>query len=174
MHKHAIYRYICYLTGNRGEAEDLFQDTWLRVAKHIHRIRDPQKVRPWIFTIATNLHRDQLRKKKVRLAFWNQATDPLARSEDNTMGTEPADPAAAMEREETGRAIRDALNTLPEKLKRVFILREIEGFTYNEIAGILDLSQGTAKSRMHRAVRRLRHILADHQPGVRPRAEGYA
>ena len=173
MHKQAIYRYICYLTGNSGEAPDLFQDTWLRVAKHLHRIHDPQKVRPWIFTIATNLHRDHLRKKKVRSAFWNQATDPLNRSKD-TVGTEPADPAVVLEREETGRAIRDALNTLPEKLKRVFILREIEGFTYNEISDILDLSQGTAKSRMHRAVRRLRQILADHHPGVRPRAEGYA
>ena len=139
----------------------------------IHRVKDTQKVKTWIFTIATNLHRDHLRKKKVRLAFWSQATDPVSRTDD-VMGPEPADPATLLEREEIGRAIQDALDILPEKLKRVFILREIEGFSYSQIAAILNLSQGTAKSRMFRAIRRLRQLLADHQPKVKPQAEGYA
>lgn len=161
-YKSMIYSYVFRLTRNENETEDLFQETWFRVAKHIHRITEKQTIKAWIFTIATNLFRDSLRKKKIRQLFW-QKKDILmsmATKSNNINRSVKEDPAKSFELKETGRAIIKALEKLPEKLRSVFVLKEIESFTYSEISTILNLSEGTAKSRMHRAVKKLKQELA--------------
>lgn len=69
-HKSDVYHFAFYLTKDRGEAEDLFQDTWLRVAKNFPKTLNMKKIKSWIFTITSNLHKDSLRKERVRRSFF--------------------------------------------------------------------------------------------------------
>ncbi|MBU2438597.1 MAG: RNA polymerase sigma factor, partial [Acidobacteria bacterium] len=68
-YKSSVYSYACYLTRNEKEAEDLFQETWLRIVQNPPKSRDVSELKSWVFTITTNLYRDLLRKKKVRRTF---------------------------------------------------------------------------------------------------------
>ncbi|MCK4836632.1 MAG: RNA polymerase sigma factor [Candidatus Aminicenantes bacterium] len=167
MYKTAIYRYLWYLTRDRTESDDLFQETWLRVVKNLDQIEDIQKIKSWLYTIATNIYRDHLRKKKVRHSFFQNWKDnqPVA-NHINQMNS--ADPVGESERQEAAGAIMQALKNLPDKLRQVFILREMEGFSYDEIGQLLKLPSGTAKSRMHRAIKQIRQELASHFaiPGI--------
>lgn len=161
-HKAAVFRYICYLTRDRAVSEDLFQETWLRVVKHLGQLPDVKEKKSWIYAIATNLYRDHLRKMKVRSVFLTRAeTDPSSTrflGEENTIG-----PEIRAEQQDMAAAVMAALDRLPLKMRQVFILREIEGFSYEEIADLLRLPRGTAKSRMHRAVRLIRQeLVATH------------
>jgi RNA polymerase sigma-70 factor (ECF subfamily) len=154
-HKNALYRYLNFLTRNTAESEDLFQETWLRVAKHMQKLDHIEKVKPWIFTIATNLHRDSLRKKKIRQMFIRNL-DRGDCSPHLPLKSVQRDPAEKTEREQAYQDVMQALGNLPEKIRQVVVLREIEGFSYEEIAVTLGLSSGTVKSRMHRAIKKIR------------------
>ena len=68
-YKEAVFSFAFYLTRNQPEAEDLFQETWLRVIKHLPENAEIQDLKPWIFTIVANLYRDLLRKKRIRNIF---------------------------------------------------------------------------------------------------------
>jgi RNA polymerase sigma-70 factor (ECF subfamily) len=162
-YKSAVFSYACYLTRNEKEAEDLFQETWLRIVKNPPRSRDVSELKSWVFTITTNLYRDLLRKKRVRRTFLleKSATSDLGPgffAVDTRQGKIKT--SRETDRVDAGNAIALALAQLPEKLHRVFVLKEIEGFKYMEISRILNLPVGTVKSMMHRAVRRLQQELA--------------
>jgi RNA polymerase sigma-70 factor, ECF subfamily len=165
--KDDVFRFACHLAGDRAEAEDLFQEVWLRVARHLTEMPGPAALRPWLLRIAVNLHRDALRKKRVRRLFF------LSRAGERTSQASPcgeevdlADPAAKAERATLHRRIDLAVSALPDRQQSVFVLREIEGLKQEEIAGILGIPVGTVKSLMHRAVRRLQKELADCRPGL--------
>lgn len=167
-YKSSTFSLACYLTRNQREAEDLFQETWLRVVKQLsQKPVDPSGCKAWILTIVTNLYRDWLRKKRVRRIFSPQKPDagdvdenrwrkPFWGSESN--GTEESD------RQDVRMAVSKALEVLPEKQRLVFVLKEMEGFRYTEIGEILRLPVGTVKSVMHRAVKRLRRELWGYAP----------
>lgn len=162
-YKSAVYSYACYLTRNEKEAEDLFQETWLRVVQNPPKSRDVSELKSWVFTITTNLYRDLLRKKKVRRTFLLEKSStsdlgPGFFAADTRKGKVQA--SRETDRVDARNAIALALAQLPEKLHRVFVLKEIEGFKYMEISRILNLPVGTVKSMMHRAVRLLQQELA--------------
>lgn len=163
-HKAAVYSYTCYLTRNKTEAEDLFQETWLRVVKHLHRIKETEKTRAWLFTIAANLYKDLLRKKKIRISFWQKNNHSSSLDYRHFGAGKTDDPVEKTELKEAGKKIMQGLEKIPEKLRRVFVLREIEGFSYVEISNILKLPEGTVKSRLHRAIKRLQQELAYLKP----------
>ncbi|MFC2157180.1 RNA polymerase sigma factor [Acidobacteriota bacterium] len=162
-YKSAIYSYACYLTKNEKEAEDLFQDTWLRVVQNPPKGGEIENLKSWVFTVTTNLFRDSLRKKRVRRSFQVEkaSTSNLGPS---IFANERPEGKLTKSREsdqlEARKAITHALSKLPDKLRRVFILKEIEGFKYLEISDILGIPVGTVKSMMHRAINRLRQELA--------------
>jgi RNA polymerase sigma-70 factor (ECF subfamily) len=166
----AVWTYALYLARDRAEAEDLFQDVWLRVVEKMDDIDRTENVKAWLLTIAVNLHRDRLRRLKVRRPFLaGQSRHDLIKDEGGTSGRVPAG-SLEWERAETGRAVQEAVARLPERLRSVFVLREIEGCHYADICRILNLRMGIAKSRMFRAVRRLRRDLASLAPGNRTRS----
>lgn len=167
-YKSSTFSLACYLTRNQREAEDLFQETWLRVVKQLRQKPiDPDGCKAWLLTIVSNLYRDWLRKKRVRRIFSFQKSDagdfdeniwkrPFWGSESN--GAEESD------RQDVRMAVSKALEVLPEKQRLVFVLKEMEGFRYTEIGEILRLPVGTVKSLMHRAVKRLRRELWGYAP----------
>ena len=167
-HKSSLYKLACYLTRNEKEAEDLFQETWLRIVRHLaHKTIDMDNCKTWMMTITSNLYRDWLRKKRVRRAFalrGKQNESPAdTHFEQPTWGEHPSKKNDS-EHLEVKMAISKALVGLPSKQRLIFVLKEIEGFKYAEISEMLDLPEGTVKSIMHRAVRNLRRDLWAFNP----------
>ncbi len=164
-HKNDIYRFACHLAGDRAEAEDLFQEVWVRVARHLEESPDAADARPWLLRIALNLHRDALRKQRVRrLFFLSKARAGARRNPADAEASEKEDPAVQVERGSLHRRIDLAVAALPDKQRRVFVLQEIEGLKQAEVAGVMGIPVGTVKSLMHRAVLRLQKELADCDP----------
>ncbi len=162
----SVYRFACYLTQNRGQADDLFQDAWLRVVKYLPSKNDVRNFRAWIFRITTNLHRDEIRKRRIRKPFWSLRTVTDDYGDDNRKHRhQNVIPMTAdyIENIELGPAITRAISRLPLKQRRIFILKEIEGFKHKEISDILNLPEGTVKSLLHRAVKFLQRELADYR-----------
>lgn len=82
-YQNAVFSFAYYLTQNRGDAEDLFQEAWLRIAKKLPDEVNIQSIKAWIFTVVANLHRDELRKKRIRKLFFLQKAMSLEK--ENTM-----------------------------------------------------------------------------------------
>jgi RNA polymerase sigma-70 factor (ECF subfamily) len=164
-HKDDVFRFVYHLAGDRAEAEDLFQEVWLRAARHFGESPEPSGARPWLFRIAVNLHRDALRRKRVRrLFFLFKAREDASWPSSRGVSAERDDPAVRAEQATLQGRIELAVSALPEKQRRVFVLQEIEGLKQAEVAGIVGIPVGTVKSLMHRAVLRLQRELVDCHP----------
>ena len=149
------YRFVL----DREEAEDIVQDTFLKVYQNRHAYREIAKFSTWIYTITGNLAKTILRKRKNRKMF------PFSRttSEDNDKEIEypsterPPDTKLAGEIEE--QIIQRAIIKLPEHFRTVIILRDIQDLSYEEISNIIDAPLRTVKSRINRARLRLQEEL---------------
>lgn len=152
-----ITRYV----GDRDRAEELAQETFLRVHRHRANYRMRGKFSSWLFTIAVNLARNELRNTKRRGP--TVAIDPMTGT--NEAGTlhledEGFDPEEATGRSEVAAIVRGAIMELPVHHREVLILRELQELTYEEIADILAIPGGTVRSRINRARLALKDRLA--------------
>jgi RNA polymerase sigma-70 factor (ECF subfamily) len=166
-YRSAVYSFACYLTQNSGEAEDLFQETWLRVVHHLPKKVERSSAKAWIFTITANLHKDSLRKKRIRRAFFLQKASrsaPDGDADSFLFGSSIPRETNGANRVDMRRDIAQAMKQLPEQQRGIFALREIEGLKYSEISKIYGIPEGTVKSLMFRAVRRLRRELSAYNP----------
>jgi RNA polymerase sigma-70 factor (ECF subfamily) len=166
-YRSAVFNFACYLTRNPGEAEDLFQETWLRVVHHLPKKVEKSSAKSWIFTITANLHKDSLRKKRIRRAFFFQKASRSAPDEDGSsflFGSSFPGETSGANRVDMRRDIAQAMKQLPEQQRGIFALREIEGLKYSEISKIYNIPEGTVKSLMFRAVRKLRGELSAYNP----------
>ncbi|MCK4819089.1 sigma-70 family RNA polymerase sigma factor [bacterium] len=148
-----IYNYV----GNRTEAEDIVQETFLRVFKNKHLYRSIAKFSTWIYTIASNLAKTELRRRKRRrfLSLSHMGYD----DKDYELPDEYFSPERIVDNKMQGKAIRKEIEALPEKFKEVVILRDIQEFSYEEISNILKIPVGTVKSRVNRGRLRLQKRL---------------
>jgi RNA polymerase sigma-70 factor (ECF subfamily) len=167
-HKTAVYRLACALTDNARDAEDLFQETWLRAVRA--RRADPGggDVKAWLFTIAANLHRDGLRKKRVRRLFFHERARKMsdgAADADPGWGSESTAGRDVEARADLRRCLRRAITRLPGREREVFVLKDIEGFRHAEIGRMLGVPEATVRTLLHRAVKRLQRDLAVFDPG---------
>ena len=172
-YQNAVFGFAYYLTQNRGDAEDLFQEAWLRVAKKMPAEVDMKSIKAWIFTIVANLHRDELRKKRVRRIFLFQKAASL---EKNAIFPVLSEKSISVNSNESyltsmGANISQALARLPDRQRRVFVLKEIADFKQAEISDMLGIPQGTVKSLMHRAVKRLRLELSKYNEKSKDKRE---
>ena len=155
-YKSAVYSYVCYLTKNSDEAEDLFQETWLRVVQKWKQIPQIREFKSWILSILINLHRDQLRKKKIRKLLF------LSNSYDSNVDQPQLD---QFETQDFNIAFGRAVSRLPSKQKRIFLLKIVEGFKHREISELLGIPKGTVKSILHKAVKQIQKELSGYQLG---------
>ena len=157
-----VYNFAYYLTQNRGEAEDLFQETWMRVVKNFPKEFSDKRWRAWLLTVTANLYRDLLRKKRIRRLFLLQKFREF-RHHQIVSSFEPSvirpSKNDQMENINASLDINRALAKLPERQRQVFILKEVGGLKQAEISQLLKMPLGTVKSLMYRAVRRLRRNL---------------
>lgn len=160
-----LYRFVLYLAGGTDTAEELFQETWFRAVRFLGR-KPVTNFKQWLFTIATNLYRDELRKRKIRRLFVGR--EP-SQEHQGTVGSDNSPTLEPHSRPEAeGVAIRDALDKAMRKLtyrqRAVFLLVHVEGLKIREAGEILGKPEGTIKSTLHRALELLRGELKDFRP----------
>ena len=157
-----LLNFIYRTTGDRERAEDLVQETFIRVYRHLHRFDQTKKFSTWIYTIASNLAKNELRNRsrnplvlfQALRRTWDADQRPLE-WEDNTYR-----PDDLFRKRHLRRTVEAAVAELPEHHRTVFVLREVEGKTYEEIAEITGCNLGTVKSRLNRARNRFAQIIA--------------
>lgn len=159
-----IYGLLYRLTENPEEARDLTQETFLRAFQSIGHFRGDADLRTWIYRIAINQARNRWRWWRRRRRDTTVSLDapegpygqPLNATLRADRSEDPEQQTLARERE---RALRSALKTLGASYREAVVLRDIEGFSYEEIAGALEISIGTVKSRLSRGREELRKKL---------------
>ena len=156
-HSDRVYRLAYRLTGNRHDAEDLTQEVFVRVFRSLSTYT-PGTFEGWLHRITTNLFLDQARRKQ-RIRF-DGLTDDKA---DRLTSSSPS-PDAAYADQRFDDDVERALATLPPDFRAAVVLCDVEGLTYEEIAGVLDLKMGTVRSRIHRGRAMLRKALAHRAP----------
>ena len=149
-----VYRFL----NDISDAEDLVQETFLKVYKKKHAYREIAKFSTWIYTIAGNLARSELRKRKRRktytmssLSFDDNEYIPVDRGKDTE---------GIVFNTYAGEEIMRAIEQLPEPFKTITILRDIQELSYEDISTTLDIPMGTVKSRVNRARLKLQETLS--------------
>ena len=163
-HQNSVYRFACYLTQSRIEADDLFQETWLRAVKYLPAAETIRNFKAWILTIVANLHKDDLRKKKVRRLFLLERSKEPDHGENFLLKLDSQSHQNATDesnRVDISLALNRAIANLPIKQRRVFVLKEIEGLKHSEISVMLNVPIGTIKSLFHRAIKNLQQELSE-------------
>jgi RNA polymerase sigma-70 factor, ECF subfamily len=157
-----LLNFVYRTVGDRERAQDLVQETFVRVYRHLHRFDQSKKFSTWIYTIASNLAKNELRNRSRNplVLFqtikrnWDADHRPLE-WEDHSY--KPDD----LYRKRHLRAlVENAVAELPEHHRIVFVLRELEGKTYEEIADITGVNLGTVKSRLNRARNNFARLIA--------------
>ena len=140
-----IFRYI----NDTSEAEDIVQETFFRVYRHKHYYREIAKFPTWIYTIASNLAKTELRRRKRRNFF--SINDDTYKEKEINIKNKMNNPEQDVNSTVTENVIQNAINKLSPKFRQVIILRDIQGFSYEEISVIIRVPLGTVKSRVNRA-----------------------
>ena len=144
-----IYRTI----GDRDRAEDLVQEVFIRVYRHLHRFDRSKKFSTWVYTIASNLAKNELRNRSRNPLVLFQTMQGSGEDEDRPLQFEDTTsrPDDMYRKRHLRELVEDTVAKLPEHHRQVFVLRELEGKSYEEIAEITDCNLGTVKSRLNRA-----------------------
>ena len=159
-----IYGLLYRLTENAEEARDLTQETFLRAFQNIEHFRGDADLRTWIYRIAINQARNRWRwwrrRRRDATVSLDAPSGPFGQPLAATLQAEPSnDPERQTLAHERETVLRAALKTLGRAYRETVILRDIEGFSYEEIATTLGVSIGTVKSRLSRGRDELRHKL---------------
>ncbi len=159
-YKRLVYRLAIQITKNHEDANDVMQDTFLKVYESIHSFRQEAAFETWLYRIvvnhAMNLVKRRKRRRESSLSAANEAEihPDVKRTADLVN-----DPHVNAERKELQKWVTQAVDSLPVKHRTVVILHEFEGLTHAEIASILNCSEGTVRSRLHYARNKLRELL---------------
>ncbi len=148
-YQHRLLRYLVHLVGNRELAEDLFQETWVRVLERGHQYDGKHEFSLWLFAVARNLTIDYLRKKSP------VSLDGLMEDKDQAPPelVDPRPPAwEAVSLREWAEHVGAALTTLPAEYRETVVLRFRDGLALEEIATVTQARLGTVKSRLYRAL----------------------
>lgn len=167
-YKNKVHNYVCRMVGPSADAEDLTQETFVRAYMNIKSFQSRASLNTWLYRIATNICIDFSRKNNRTKAF----TTSLHRDDDEEDGSVELeipdsrfDPQNLLLNKELGVKLDQALKTLPEKLRTVVLLHDIEGLAYEEIANIVECPLGTVKSRLFNARSALRDKLLPYLDG---------
>lgn len=162
-YKNRVVNFLYRFTGDRDEAEDLAQDTFVKVFRSKHLYKEVAKFSTWFYTIALNTAKTNAKKKSRMSTISLSDFDPENEKdyELKDTGYTPDEVAnAGME----NHYIQQAINSLDEDFRKIIILRDIEDLEYEEIVKITGLAMGTVKSRINRGREKLKKILSDIYP----------
>ncbi len=143
-----LFGYLMRMARNQEIAEDLFQETFLRVHEKAHTFRAGATFKSWLYTIATRIAIDQQRRSKSRPQLQAAENEQPIPSTDN-------DPAAETAQLELRETVKDAVDTLPPRQRAALVLSYYQGHTYPEVAEIMGCSLSSVKTHMSRALKTL-------------------
>ncbi len=151
-----VRRFILNTVRNEWLADDLVQETFIRINHHLETVRDATKLKSWIFRIAYNLCRDHFRR---------QAKSPTLDQGEIIEETTPSAGATTqkeLEQFQMRQCVFGLVNHLPEPLRSVIILADVDEFSHQEIADIIGITVANVKIRLHRARKKLKLLLEEH------------
>jgi RNA polymerase sigma-70 factor, ECF subfamily len=150
-HKNRIYTYVCRLTNDHPDAEDLTQEVFIRAYQSMHAFRHDAALDTWLYRIATNLVIDRFRREK-RAPQWVPVTASDEDAEwDLPSAAREGDPQETLHLGELRLHVQKAIGSLPPKLRAVVVLHDMEGLAYEEVAQAVGCPVGTVKSRLFNA-----------------------
>ena len=154
-YKEQLYRTALAITNDRGAAEEILQDCFLRAYDHIDRVDGRSSLRPWLHRIIVNLSYNWAAKRRLRLISLEHVFGRL-------LMTSYGSPERAFERDELLQVVFEAIRSLSMPQRVVIVLFYLQGFSLAEIAYVVDSPVGTVKSRLHNARKALRKkLMAD-------------
>jgi RNA polymerase sigma-70 factor (ECF subfamily) len=166
LHEKQIYNFTYRMLGNEEEAEDLTQDIFVAAFRGIRRFRGEAKFSTWLYRIALNQTRNRIKYLSRRDFFAKQSR--RAQYRDESLWENPeflADGNPTPEQwtltKSMATQVQECLNQLAPQTKQILVLRDVQGFSYEELGEMLSLNPGTVKSRLHRARAALQKCLAD-------------
>jgi RNA polymerase sigma-70 factor (ECF subfamily) len=147
-----VRRFIFLMVKDMWVAEDLLQETFIKVQKKLTQLNDSQKTSSWIFRIAYNVCQDHFRNSKRK-----------AQQENSVQQTEiflhPLSSQKLLEQQQMSQCVQEKMKFLPESLRTPLLLFDMMGFSHGEIADILDISVENTKVRLHRARKKFKAVL---------------
>ena len=159
-YKRLVYRVAVQITKNHEDANDVMQDTFLKVHESIHSFRKDAAFETWLYRIVVNHATNLVKRRERRRESPLSGTSEMEIHPDLRRAADLAsNPHLNLERKERQRWVTQAVNSLPLKQRTVVILHEFEGLTHPEIASILNCSEGTVRSRLHYARHKLKELL---------------
>ena len=157
-----VLTFLLRLSRRRDVAEDLLEETWLRLVTHAHRLRPDTRLAPWLFTVARNLYVSYLRSRQIEdsttaglMTLWPLSIEPSS----------PFETTAASELE---RRIESALATLPAASREVLLLVGIAGLDHTEAASVCGITPEALRQRLHRARSMLARALERETTAIEP------
>ena len=165
-HRGSVFNFILRYTNHRQRAEDLLQETWLKVVRSAGEYQPKARFTTWVFTIARNLCVDSARKESYRKT--DSLDAPVAGDDadgralgETVQDQDGASPDRAAHNTRLRPMIEKAVQALPDEQREVFLLREYHGIGFKEIAEVTGVNENTVKSRMRYALEGLRKKLAE-------------
>lgn len=164
-HHNIVYSIALRMSGNETDAFDMAQEVFIKLYRNLSKFDGHSKLSTWIYRVASNTCLDELKKRK---RLWNntKSLNEEMETKDDSVVLEIKDtkplPEEQIENSEIKEILNNAILKLSNQHKEVIILRDIEGFSYEEIADIIGCGVGTVKSRLSRARSSLRKILKDY------------
>ncbi len=167
-YRRPLFNFLLRSVRDRGRAEELYQDVWMRVIERCDEFRGDAKFSTWLYTIARNRCVDHQRKMVFRR---HASLDATAPGSAQTLGERVPNPGPSTDRLAMRGALQiriaEEVEQLPEDQREVFLLRQVQGLAFKEIAEIVGVSANTVKSRMRYALERLQNGLSDLEEHVR-------
>ena len=150
------------ITLNREESLDIVQEVFLKVHQNIHTFREESKLSTWLHRITVNACLNWKRKWKRRFRWHHQPIERDEAGDRPELGTDEYYPETLYQRKEFEKILWERLRELPEEARVVFVLKEVEGLSYDEIAKTLNIKTGTVSSRLFYARKKLRESLKEY------------
>jgi RNA polymerase sigma-70 factor, ECF subfamily len=159
-----LLNFVYRTVGDRERAEDLVQEVFIRIYRHLHRFDQTKKFSTWAYTIASNLAKNELRNRSRNPLVLFQTIKRNWEADHRPLQFEDSSsrPDDLFYKRHLRELVEQSVSQLPEHHRVVFVLRELEGKTYEEIADITGCNLGTVKSRLNRARNNFAAIIAPH------------
>ena len=154
-----LMNFVYRFTSDSEQSEDIVQETLIKLYTHKHYYKKIAKFSTWIYTIAANYAKTELRKKKNRKI--TNLSQMSSDEKDYDLPSVQPDADQLIESEYLEKRIQSAINTLPLHFKTVIVLRDVQELSYDEISNIVEVPLGTVKSRINRARLQLQKELKD-------------
>ena len=158
-YKRMVYRLAMQITKNHADADDVMQETFIKVYRSIRTFRRDAAFETWLYRIAVNEALNFVRRRERRRESAFEAAESEYEATTRYQAQTASDPHVHAEKAELRHHVTKAVNSLSLKHRTVVILHEFEGLTHAEIASILNCSEGTVRSRLHYARKKLRTLL---------------